>query len=110
MKFDKAYCIELNQSVTIYEVRDLHFDESEEFDAKSATFLCSDEKCREEKTPILTTLNATTRKYIKTPHFKDTPSTVHRDECPYSSEAKDKDNKFPNSTHLEHYKETHFPF
>ena len=88
MKFDKAYCKELDEYVTIFEVRDKHFDEKEAFEAKENTYYCPDDICRAKmgERCRLTTVNATQRQYIKTPHFKDTPNTEHDPQCPYHSE------------------------
>lgn len=109
MKYDKAYCVELLQCLTIYQVRDLHFDEDENFDANNATFKCPDFECRQCESSTLTTFNATSKKYIKTPHFKDKPTTKHRDNCPYNSEFVNQDYQLPSNVHLENYKETNFP-
>ena len=93
MKFDKAYCVELDQKLSIFEVRDLHFDESQSFQSDACTFLCPDDACREQMGELckLTTVNASKLRYIKTPHFKDIQSTQHSAECPYHSEVKPAD-------------------
>ena len=36
MKFDLAYCLSLDDKLSIYDVRDLNFDETMEFDSAKA--------------------------------------------------------------------------
>jgi predicted transglutaminase-like protease len=67
MKYDKAYCVEINEYLTIYQARDLHFDELDDFDGNNVTFRCPNEDCRKEEDATLTTFNLTARKYKKTP-------------------------------------------
>jgi len=87
MKFDTAYCISLDDKLSIYDVRDLNFDETVDFDSDREYFLCPHDACRaafadENK---LGTFNAKNVNYIRTPHFKDLPSTQHINGCPYGT-------------------------
>lgn len=111
MKYDEAYCSILQDKLTIYEVRDLNFDETGQYDSDDSTFFCPDDRCREEvgERSKLTVVNAKKRKYIKTPHFKDTPSTEHRENCPYGNPTQMKASEVSESTHTEGIKEHHFP-
>ena len=111
MKYDQAYCTSLEDKLTIYEVRDLNFDESDNFDSDESDFLCPDDLCREmvgEKSK-LSVVNAKRRKYVKTPHFRDTVNTLHREKCPYGNPDQVTDDVAPESTHTEGVKEHHFP-
>lgn len=111
MKYDEAYCSLLKDKLTIYEVRDLNFDETDKYDSDDSTFFCPDDVCRDEvgEKSKLAVVNAKKRKYIKTPHFKDTPSTEHGESCPYGNIAQLTISEDPESTHTEGVKEHHFP-
>ncbi len=43
MKFDKAYCLSLADKLSIYDVRELNFDETLAFDSTHEHFLCPDD-------------------------------------------------------------------
>jgi hypothetical protein len=111
MKYDAAYCSLIKDKLTIYEVRDLNFDETDDYDSDNSIFLCPDDECREElgEKAKLSVVNAKRRKYIKTPHFKDTPSTLHREKCPYGNLTQSINTDDPASTHTEGLTEHHFP-
>ena len=87
MKFDLAYCLSLDAKLSIYEVRDLNFDETMEFDSTREHFQCPNDACRAafDAANVLTTFNAKNVNYVRTPHFKNTPSTRHVADCPYVS-------------------------
>jgi len=87
MKFDKAYCISLDEKLTIYDVRDLNFDETVEFDSSRESFQCPNDACRAafDNSNRLTTYNASNPRFKRTPHFKNMPSTRHLPDCPYLS-------------------------
>ena len=40
MKFDLAYCLSLDDKLSIYDVRDLNFDETMDFDSAKEHFQC----------------------------------------------------------------------
>ena len=46
MKFEKAFCEELNQPITPYLARELFFDEENEYYNKKLNFKCPDDRCR----------------------------------------------------------------
>ncbi len=87
MKFDKAYCVSLDEKLTIYDVRDLNFDETVPFDSDTEIFQCPNDACRNafDRSNHLTTFNARRVRFKRTPHFKNTPSTRHLADCPYLS-------------------------
>src|SRR5207253_1554484 len=87
MKFDKAYCLSLDEKLTIYDVRDLNFDETMAFDSARESFQCPNDACRAafDAQNVLGTFNAKNVNYIRTPHFKNVPSTRHVEGCPYLS-------------------------
>jgi hypothetical protein len=87
MKFDLAYCLSLDAKLSIYDVRDLNFDETVAFDSAREHFQCPNDACRSnfEAANELGTFNAKSVNYVRTPHFKNLPSTQHVASCPYVS-------------------------
>lgn len=87
MKFDLAYCRSLDDKLSIYDVRDLNFDETVAFDSAKEQFQCPNDACRAafDEENRLTTFNAKNVNYIRTPHFKNQPTTQHIEGCPYVS-------------------------
>jgi hypothetical protein len=87
MKFDTAYSLSLDDKLSIYDVRDLNFDETAAYDSDQDSFLCPNDACRAafEAGNVLSTFNARNVNYQRTPHFKNTPSTRHIDGCRYTS-------------------------
>lgn len=87
MKFDTAYCASLDEKLSIYDVRDLNFDETVAFDSESERFLCPDDACRQafENGSLLGTFNAKNVNYVRTPHFKNNPTTRHIEGCRYGT-------------------------
>ena len=87
MKFDLAYCLSLNDKLSIYDVRDLNFDETMAFDSAKEHFQCPNDVCRLafDASNELGTFNAKNVNYVRTPHFKNLPSTRHVEGCPYAS-------------------------
>lgn len=87
MKFDLAYCQSLDDKLSIYDVRDLNFDETIAFDSAKEHFQCPNDACRSafDAANVLTTFNAKNVNYVRTPHFKNTPGTRHVADCPYGS-------------------------
>ncbi|WP_095145328.1 hypothetical protein [Pseudomonas sp. Irchel s3b6] len=87
MKFDLAYCLSLDAKLSIYDVRDLNFDETMAFDSAQEHFQCPNDACRAAlgEANVLGTFNAKNVNYIRTPHFKNVPSTRHIEGCPYAS-------------------------
>ncbi|MFJ2693355.1 hypothetical protein [Pseudomonas sp. NPDC087336] len=87
MKFDLAYCLGLDEKLSIYDVRDLNFDETMAFDSAKEHFQCPNDACRLafDGTNALGTFNAKNVNYVRTPHFKNLPSTRHVAGCPYLS-------------------------
>ncbi|WP_053213424.1 hypothetical protein [Pseudomonas sp. Q12-87] len=87
MKFDLAYCRSLDDKLSIYDVRDLNFDETVAFDSAKEQFQCPNDDCRAafDAANVLGTFNAKNVNYVRTPHFKNIPSTRHVEGCPYVS-------------------------
>src|SRR5476649_1707147 len=87
IKFDLAYCLSLDDKLSIYDVRELNFDETVAFDSAKEHFQCPNDACRLafDSANVLTTFNARNVNYIRTPHFKNTPGTRHVADCPYAS-------------------------
>lgn len=89
MKFDTAYSQALDDKMSIYDVRDLNFDETTPFDSDKDRFFCPNDACRAAfaTNNVLGTFNAKNVNYRRTPHFKNTPSTQHIDGCRYASQS-----------------------
>jgi hypothetical protein len=87
MKFDLAYCLSLDDKLSIYDVRDLNFDETVAFDSAKEHFQCPNDACRLafDASNELGTFNAKNVNYVRTPHFKNLPTTQHVAGCPYVS-------------------------
>ncbi|VVQ04284.1 hypothetical protein PS918_04489 [Pseudomonas fluorescens] len=87
MKFDLAYCLSLDAKLSIYDVRDLNFDETQTFDSAQEHFQCPNDACRSafDAANGLGTFNARNVNYVRTPHFKNLPGTRHVEGCPYVS-------------------------
>jgi hypothetical protein len=90
MKFDTAYSLSLDDKLSIYDVRDLNFDETADFDSDKDRFLCPNDECRAAFDPgnTLSTFNAKNVNYLRTPHFKNKTGTRHIDGCRYASTHK----------------------
>ncbi|MCF5724622.1 hypothetical protein [Pseudomonas syringae] len=90
MKFDTAYCLSLDEKLSIYDVRDLNFDETAAFDSDKDRFFCPNDECRAafDANNALSTFNAKNINYLRTPHFKNKTSTRHIDGCRYASTHK----------------------
>nr|WP_314534486.1 hypothetical protein [uncultured Pseudomonas sp.] len=90
MKFDTAYSLSLDDKLSIYDVRDLNFDETTDFDSDKDSFLCPNDECRAafDTSNALSTFNAKNINYLRTPHFKNKTSTRHIDGCRYASTHK----------------------
>jgi hypothetical protein len=45
MKFDTAYSLNLDEKLSIYDVRELNFDETAAYDSDKDHFLCPNDAC-----------------------------------------------------------------
>src|SRR5471032_1934519 len=70
IKFDFAYCLSLDDKLSIYDVRELNFDETMEFDSAKEHFQCPNYACRLafDAANVLTTFNAKNVNYVRTPN------------------------------------------
>lgn len=111
MKFDTAYCISLDDKLSIYDVRDLNFDETMAFDSAKERFQCPNDACRAafEAENGLGTFNAKNVNYIRTPHFKNLPGTLHIEGCPYASSKTPGTTMELDGAESEGDREEHFP-
>ncbi len=107
MKFATAYCISLDDKLSLYDVRDLNFDETMDFDSAREHFQCPNDECRTafEASNQLGTFNAKNLNYIRTPHFKNLPGTRHAEGCPYAASrtASNPDNAATDDDREEHF-------
>lgn len=82
INLDRAYCYDTDSILTIYQVRELHFDESCDFLADKAKYECPDINC----TVKVVGVNHTKTRYIRTPHFRLLPNHEHNENCGFYSE------------------------
>lgn len=75
VKFDKAYCEQLESFITPYLARELYFDESSGYYQKELHFMCPDISCRVD----LVGVNIYNKKRNKKAlHFRTKPKTEHK--------------------------------
>lgn len=79
IKLDRAYCSETGSVLTIYQVRDSHFDDEEVFNARKAHFECPDEDCNAP----LVGVNHAKIVFKNTPHFRLLTNHKHSEACDY---------------------------
>ncbi|MCE0461831.1 hypothetical protein [Pseudomonas uvaldensis] len=111
MKFDLAYCLSLDEKLSIYDVRDLNFDETVAFDSAKEHFQCPNDACRAafDAGNVLGTFNAKNVRYVRTPHFKNIPSTRHIEGCPYVSLKTPASGLETEDSETDDGREEHFP-
>ena len=111
MKFDLAYCLSLDAKLSIYDVRDLNFDETMAFDSAKEHFQCPNDACRLafDVANALGTFNAKNVNYVRTPHFKNLPSTRHVEGCPYVSLKTPASGVEADGAETDDSREEHFP-
>lgn len=111
MKFDLAYCLSLDAKLSIYDVRDLNFDETMAFDSAKEHFQCPNDACRLafDVANALGTFNAKNVNYVRTPHFKNLPSTRHVEGCPYVSLKTTASGLEADEAETDDSREEHFP-
>ncbi|VVO06937.1 MULTISPECIES: hypothetical protein [Pseudomonas] len=111
MKFDLAYCLSLDDKLSIYDVRDLNFDETMAFDSAKEHFQCPNDACRLafDAANELGTFNAKNVNYVRTPHFKNLPSTRHVEGCPYVSLKAPAPGVDADGAETDDSREEHFP-
>lgn len=74
MKFERAFCKEINEYVNPYEARDLYFSEDSDFYMTKLTFLCPSEICRVALLPVAIYRKEKTKTKI---HFRTKSFTYH---------------------------------
>ncbi|WP_273325145.1 hypothetical protein [Vallitalea guaymasensis] len=89
MKFDKAYCKELDKAITPYYARELFFDETGIYYGKKLEFKCRDENCRVE---LIGVNIYKEKRFKKALHYRTKPKTNHADECMFIAENKEHKN------------------
>ena len=111
MKFNLAYCLSLDAKLSIYDVRDLNFDETMAFDSAKEHFQCPNDACRLafDVANELGTFNAKNVNYVRTPHFKNLPSTRHVEGCPYVSLRTPASGLEADGAETDDSREEHFP-
>lgn len=74
MKFEKAFCQELNDLINPYEARDLYFSDDSDYYMRKLTFLCPSEHCRVSLIPVAIYRKEKTKTKI---HFRTKSHTNH---------------------------------
>ncbi|KOR89631.1 hypothetical protein [Paenibacillus solani] len=74
MKFEKAYCEEINRCIDPYEARDLYFSNDSNYYMRKLTFLCPSEHCR---VPLLQVAIYRKEKTKAKIHFRTKSLTNH---------------------------------
>ncbi|PCK07057.1 MAG: hypothetical protein COA42_16260 [Alteromonadaceae bacterium] len=104
MKIGTAYCRELSQEISIYQLRDQHFDENNDTNADKLTFTCRSANCSAE----LADINATNPRPKQTPHFRTFANSSHQ--CELESTDTSLQNTDEGTRGApKAYKETNFP-
>jgi hypothetical protein len=75
MKFERAYCEEVNRVVTPYIARELYFNEDSQFYSKKLSFLCEDKECRKVLVPVGIYLQRRTKRAL---HFRSKDALEHK--------------------------------
>lgn len=74
MKFERAYCEELNRVITPYIARELYFNEDSQFYGKKLSFLCEDKECRKTLIAVGVYLQKRTKRAL---HFRSKDALEH---------------------------------
>lgn len=74
MKFERAYCKEVDRVITPYIARELYFNEESQFYGEKLNFLCEDESCRKTLFPVGVYLQRKTKRAL---HFKSKDPLEH---------------------------------
>ncbi len=80
MRFDKAYCIELEKPMTPYFARDLFFDEESKYYNQKLHFRCEDDKCKVELVGVNIYNDKKNKKAL---HYRTKPKLKHDKNCSY---------------------------
>jgi len=102
---DRAYCHQTDSVLTIYQVRDLHFDEGNDFNAKIATYECPDEDCSVE----LRGVKHAAVEFKNAPHFRVLKNHDHGPECDFRKGKTSKPDKDTGVGDPRDYKDSTFP-
>lgn len=104
-QIDNAFCHQASSVLSIYQVRDMHFDEDDTFDANTASFECVGERCSVE----LRGVNHKAVKFKRVPHFRVLKGHDHSDECDFEKEAHSDSQPNNGVREKEGYKDTNYP-
>jgi hypothetical protein len=106
MKFDKAYCEELESAVTPYFAKELFFDKESEFFNHKLTFKCEDEDCRVSLVAVNIYTNSRTKQIM---HFRTKPNSLHKDNCSYEYPKESGQGQKKDAKSSYRYKKTPYP-
>lgn len=104
-QLDRAYCHQTDSVLTIYQVRDLHFDEDNDFSAHTATFECADEHCDVE----LRGVNHKSIEFKNAPHFRVLPGHEHSEDCDFRKDKPAKPKPKDGTGEARDFKSTDYP-
>lgn len=104
MKFGRAYCEQLGETLSPYQARELYTDEDGDHYGQVLNFLCEDENCRSNLTPVGIYM---TRKSKRALHFRT--KDEHKIGCDFIEvDCADGRSRRP-SLHEDDYKLSNFP-
>ncbi len=90
---DRAYCYDTDSILTVYQVREMHFDETNSFRADNARYECPDPNCQS----VVTGVNHSKTRFKRTPHFRLLPKHQHDKRCGFYSEKMGNQNDVDNT-------------
>ncbi|MEN9518424.1 MAG: hypothetical protein RLZZ381_1012 [Cyanobacteriota bacterium] len=106
MKFDKAYCQELDQSISPYVAREIYFDEESAYFDRKLTFFCEHQNCRVNLVPVIIYRERRSKQAL---HFRTAPGKTHSSSCDYALPKETNDGKRQAAQSARGFKETHLP-
>lgn len=106
MKFDKAYCQELNRAISPYLARDIYFDEESQYYNHKLTFSCEDKDCRVNLVPVIIYRERRSRQAL---HFRTAPGKTHNSGCDYAFPKETNEGKRQAASSAKGTKKTRYP-
>ena len=106
MKFDKAYCQELNRAISPYDAREIYFDEESQYYSHKLTFFCEDKNCRVSLVPVVIYCEKRSKQAL---HFRTAPGKTHNSECDYAFPKETNEGKRQATKSAKGYKKTRYP-
>lgn len=106
MKFDKAYCQELNRAISPYVAREIYFDEESQYYGRKLTFSCEDKNCRVSLVPVVIYCEKRSKPAL---HYRTAPGKTHNSGCDYAFPKETNEGKRQPTKSGKGYKKTRYP-